>query len=136
MEFPFDSELLRREIEARSFSQAIARDGVDEASLQPPAVGTALETPLPRTRVRPHISRGATLAAGALMLGLTAFVSRGRWLPARTRPVIPQVSAVSFPLEVEPQGTGLNLRWNPQNIPAGKALGGVLEIREGEQSPQ
>jgi TonB family protein len=133
MEFPFDSELLRREIEARLLSPAIARDETGEAS-------TALEAPPPGTAIRPHFSRRtmltAGLAAGTLMLGLTAFMLRDRWLPARNRPVIPQVSTVSFPLEVEPQGTGLNLRWNPQSIPTGKAVGGVLEIREGEQSPQ
>jgi protein TonB len=144
MEFPFDSELLRREVEANL---------IDKAPALPAAIGRELQTIPPTTtldrqtkdrqtedrQTKPHFPGRPMLAAGAVILalaGLTAFISRDRWLPSRAPSVVPQVSSSALPLEVEPQGTGLNLRWNPQSIPAGKATGGILDIREGDHAPR
>ena len=75
------------------------------------------------------------LGAGVLALaGSFVFLERNRLFPA------PKVDApgtgTPLQLTVESQGSGLNIRWNPQSEPVVKAREGRLVIKEGDQQLQ
>jgi protein TonB len=75
------------------------------------------------------------LGAGVLALaGSFVFLERNRLFPA------PKVDTPGtgppLQLTVESQGSGLNIRWNPQSEPVVKAREGRLVIKEGDQQLQ
>jgi periplasmic protein TonB len=75
------------------------------------------------------------LGAGVLALaGSFVILERNRLFPA------PKVDApgtgTPLQLTVESQGSGLNIRWNPQSEPVVKAREGRLVIKEGDQRVQ
>jgi hypothetical protein len=75
------------------------------------------------------------LGAGVLALvGSFVFLERNRLFPA---PKV-DVPGTGTPLQltVESQGSGLNIRWNPQSEPVVKAREGRLVIKEGDQRVQ
>jgi hypothetical protein len=79
---------------------------------------------------------GARMAIGAAMLlvvGLIAFILRNQVVPP-AKPAASTPSIVeSLQLQVEVQGTGLNLRWNPEVTAIAQASEGRLVVTEGDR---
>src|SRR6266852_1192612 len=84
----------------------------------------------------------AVFAAVLALAGLAAFRMRDHWMPApkgATRAAMQKArEPASFPLhlDVEAEGQGLNIRWNPQSVPVTQAREGHLVITEPGQQPQ
>jgi hypothetical protein len=129
MEFPLDAELLR-------FEAAV--DSSDSSSL-------GQVRPVEAVAKGPGSLRGKILTACAAVVvfaGLSAFLTRHRWMPA-PKPAAPVTAQKApaparFPLQldVEAQGKGLNIRWNSQSVPVMEAREGHLVIMEPGQQPQ
>jgi len=103
------------------------------------------ESALPRTGA-PKRTRVTTrtlwvVAALIAIMGIasgTAYLFRDRWLIApRQKAISSAASAAQFPLqlEVEAQGSGLNVRWNRESGPVTRAHDGRLVIFESDQAP-
>jgi TonB family protein len=101
-------------------------------------------TPLPtpagmaaRSRQEPSRVSPRMLAAIVVLLALvavSAFLLRGRGaVPKQKAPAT--VAAFPLQLDVQAQGEGLNIRWNPQSVPVTQAREGRLTILEGNQQP-
>jgi protein TonB len=77
------------------------------------------------------------LGAGVLALaGSFLFLERNRLFPAPKVEVRRTGSGTPLQLTVEAQGSGLNIRWNPQSEPVVNAREGRLVIKERDQRVQ
>ncbi len=77
------------------------------------------------------------IGAGVLALaGSFAFLERNRLFPAPKVELPATGSGTPLQLTVESQGSGLNIRWNPQSESVVKAREGRLVIKEGDQRVQ
>jgi hypothetical protein len=151
MDFPLDAELLRHQAESGS-TEVQATQPTEEKETTLPLPGSQLkqiepaEATAPRTAVtskntpvrvpqRTLVAAGAVFAVLALAC-LSAFLLRddGSFGPRQKSPA----AAAAFPLqlEVEAQGNGLNIRWNPQSEPVTEAREGRLVILEADQRPR
>ena len=160
-DFPLDAELLRLQAQPHSADVLVS----PPAEVSPPVAEVKMTLPLramagnntaaladtgpvgtSRTATaanqkRERISPRMMAVTGALfallvLAGLSVLLLRERGL-SKPRQQVP-ASATTFPLqlEVEAQGNGLNVRWNPQSAPILQGREGHLVILEGNQQPQ
>jgi protein TonB len=99
----------------------------------PETVAAARREPA-RVSLRVVVAVAAVFAFLALA-GLSAFLLRDRWSPAPKQKAPATVAAFPLQLDVEAQGDGLNVRWNPLSAPVTQAREGRLTILEGDQQP-
>ena len=88
-------------------------------------------------RISPRMMAVTGAVCAALVLaGLSAFLLRERRLSKPTQQTSAPVTTLPLQLEVEAQGNGLNVRWNPQSAPVLQGREGHLVILEGDRQPQ
>jgi periplasmic protein TonB len=86
---------------------------------------------------RPRKTLLLALGAGVLALaGSFAFLERNRLFPAPKVDLPRAGSGTALQLTLESQGSGLNIRWNPESEPVVNAREGRLVIKEGDQKVQ
>lgn len=108
----------------------------EPAAITPPRTVAASKgepAPVPR---RMLVTVAAVFALLTLA-GLSTFLVRDRGTTGPKQKAPATVAAFPLQLDVEAQGEGLNIRWNPQSIPVTQAREGRLTVLEGNrQAPR
>ncbi len=122
---------VRRPEPAETIPPVVMAPEMTDAMTPPPAV--ARRGPV-RVSLRMVVAVAAVFAFLALA-GLSAFLLRDRGLSAAKQKAPATAAAFPLQLDVEAQGEGLNVRWNPLSAPITRAREGRLTILEGDQVP-
>ena len=138
MDFPLDLDALRLAA-TRKPVQSANVEPVELSAVEPNDYVEAPAGPQPAAGERPK-RRGRWLLAACVLLmvlaAVPAYLLRGRWLPAAAVGSPAPAAPSSLQLQVEAQGTGLNVRWDRQSPAIQQAREGRLWILESNRPPQ
>ena len=154
-DFPLDAKVLRLQaqphaadipvsqpVEEKKMAlrlRSMARENTPARAVTEPVetsrTATAAQKEPKRISPRMMAVTGA-LCAALVLAGLSVFLLRERGLSKPPQPTSAPVTTLPLQLEVEAQGNGLNVRWNPQSVPVLHGREGHLVILDGDRQPQ